>query len=295
MQLRLPGGGPLGRSGGEVTLASTLGSLGEVTDHADGTYTAAYTAGGTPGTAVITAALGGRALGGTATVTLSGSGTDPKPEDASVIITGAKGPNVTAGPGQDGLHVLTAALAFSAGNASSVDVGGITVTIDDLHRGAAAFDASGIAALEVRLGGADGSLLGSATTVDASGRAVVTFDSPLTGEPGGNASLYVSVNISGSQGMGLAHFVLAGLIALPLAAFGSGRGRRLLGGIVVALLLMLIVTACGGGGGQPVPDGQLRYRFQLTGVDATIDGAPASTSGLPIEGAEVRVNLSALR
>src|SRR5688572_4844952 len=61
-------GQPIGGSAGTVTLATTLGVLSAVTDHADGTYTATLTAGTHAGEAVVTGALNGVGLNDNAVV-----------------------------------------------------------------------------------------------------------------------------------------------------------------------------------------------------------------------------------
>ena len=61
-------------SGGTVVFSTTLGSIGSVTDHGDGTYTAVYTSASSAGTAVISATLDGGAVTDTHSITLqSGS------------------------------------------------------------------------------------------------------------------------------------------------------------------------------------------------------------------------------
>lgn len=62
---------PLGSSEGIVQLSSTLGQLGAVTDHGDGTYTAELTAPMIAGNAVITGTLNGYPLTSSATVVLN--------------------------------------------------------------------------------------------------------------------------------------------------------------------------------------------------------------------------------
>ncbi|MCR2805246.1 invasin domain 3-containing protein [Paenibacillus soyae] len=61
-------GNNLTSSGGEVTLSATAGTLSEVTDHQDGTYTAELTAPTTAGQAVISGELDGEELAQTAEV-----------------------------------------------------------------------------------------------------------------------------------------------------------------------------------------------------------------------------------
>lgn len=61
-------GDPLTVSAGTVTLTTTLGTLGPVTDHQNGTYTATLTVGTEPGTAVVTGTLAGHPIDDTATI-----------------------------------------------------------------------------------------------------------------------------------------------------------------------------------------------------------------------------------
>ena len=63
-------GNALTQSGGPVALHTSAGRLSAVTDLHNGSYSAALTAGTTPGQAVVTGELGGEAIGGNVTVTL---------------------------------------------------------------------------------------------------------------------------------------------------------------------------------------------------------------------------------
>src|SRR5690606_10152286 len=63
-------GNPVGASAGTVILATSLGSLGDITDHGDGTYTATFTAGTIAGSVTITGTLNGEAIADTAVVEL---------------------------------------------------------------------------------------------------------------------------------------------------------------------------------------------------------------------------------
>ncbi|MFS0723842.1 S-layer homology domain-containing protein [Paenibacillus sp. 1P07SE] len=85
-------GEDLTASGGEVALASTLGDMGEVTDHGDGTYSAVLTAPSMAGTALISAQLNGEAIAGTASVTFTAYNSSvyyppalPEPEKAIIV------------------------------------------------------------------------------------------------------------------------------------------------------------------------------------------------------------------
>ncbi|MFI2104620.1 invasin domain 3-containing protein, partial [Isoptericola sp. NPDC019693] len=64
-------GNPVGASGGDVTMATTAGELGAVTDHLDGTYTATLTSSKTAGTATVSFALDDEDADATAEVTFT--------------------------------------------------------------------------------------------------------------------------------------------------------------------------------------------------------------------------------
>lgn len=68
---------PVSGSAGTVVLFTTLGSLGPVTDHKNGRFTAVLTAGTTPGTAVVTGTINGQLIGDTAFVALRPTVADP--------------------------------------------------------------------------------------------------------------------------------------------------------------------------------------------------------------------------
>ncbi|HUP00811.1 MAG TPA: invasin domain 3-containing protein, partial [Gemmatimonadota bacterium] len=96
--------------GDTVTLATTAGSLGPVTDRGNGTYTATLTASSAAGTATITGRVNGQTISGTATVTfargsadlaITVAANDPTPvEGGTVVYTVTvtnNGPDVATG------------------------------------------------------------------------------------------------------------------------------------------------------------------------------------------------------
>jgi hypothetical protein len=62
-------GNDLSTSGGLVTLSSSAGTLGQVTDNGDGTYSATLTAPTSPGTATISGTIDGNPITSTSMVT----------------------------------------------------------------------------------------------------------------------------------------------------------------------------------------------------------------------------------
>ncbi|MFI2104621.1 invasin domain 3-containing protein, partial [Isoptericola sp. NPDC019693] len=100
-------GNPVGASGGKVTMSTTAGGLGTVTDHQDGTYSATLTSATTAGTATVSFALEGEDADAEATVRfVAGTG------DATTSTIEADPTSITA----DGTTTST-----------------ITVTVRDAH------------------------------------------------------------------------------------------------------------------------------------------------------------------
>ncbi len=121
---------PVGASAGTVALTASLGSLGNVTDHGDGTYTATFTAGTTTGTATITGTLNGDAIADTAHVELrpstpSATATTLEADSASLAANGASTTRVLvtvrdASGNPVGTSAGTVALAASLGSLGNV-------------------------------------------------------------------------------------------------------------------------------------------------------------------------------
>ena len=89
-------GQPIGSSAGTVMLTTTLGTLGAVTDHADGTYTATLTAGTTPGTAAIAGTLNSNAIADTAFVELRPLAPQPPHPSTTTILADSAAINADA-------------------------------------------------------------------------------------------------------------------------------------------------------------------------------------------------------
>ncbi len=89
VRLRDSFGNPLTGGGANVTLSTTLGTLGPVADNGNGTYTATLTSSTTTGTATISGTVNGANISSTATVTFTLVGqpmlvVDEQPEDTPV-------------------------------------------------------------------------------------------------------------------------------------------------------------------------------------------------------------------
>ncbi|UZM75457.1 YrIlm family inverse autotransporter adhesin [Yersinia sp. SCPM-O-B-9106 (C-191)] len=92
-------------TGQAVALATTLGTLGTVTEQASGVYTATLTAGTLAGTASLTASVGGTALGvAPATVTLNGNSSDLSTTNSTLVATPV---NIEANGSDTSLVTLT--------------------------------------------------------------------------------------------------------------------------------------------------------------------------------------------
>lgn len=108
----------LGSSEGMVQLSSTLGQLGAVTDHGDGTYTAELTAPMISGNAVITGTLNGYPLASSATVVLNALA-----PSAALSTLNASPAIVTA----DGSSESTLTVQLKDTNGNPITTGGRTV------------------------------------------------------------------------------------------------------------------------------------------------------------------------
>lgn len=110
-------GNPLTSGGNAVALTTSRGSLGAVSDHGDGTYTATLTSSTTVGTATITGAVGGVAIVDNATVEFTQVGTP----------TGAASPThstITADP----VAIPADGSSTSTINVRLIDAGGASLT-----------------------------------------------------------------------------------------------------------------------------------------------------------------------
>jgi adhesin/invasin len=106
--------------GDAVALTTTLGTLGPVTDHADGTYAAVLTAGTDAGTATVTGTLGGEAIADRATVEFTAD--EASPNTATI----------TADPTEivaDGVATSTITVRLFDGNGNPVTTGGDAVAL----------------------------------------------------------------------------------------------------------------------------------------------------------------------
>ncbi|MEJ2184431.1 MAG: Ig-like domain-containing protein, partial [Gemmatimonadota bacterium] len=125
VEIRDASGNLVGASAGPVTLATTLGSLGAVTDHDDGTYTATLTTGTVTGTAVVTGTLNAAAIQDSAVVQFAAG-----PPDTNNTTT------ITANPTTIGTSLSNTA---SAGDLQIAavrvlpDTSTITVTVRDAN------------------------------------------------------------------------------------------------------------------------------------------------------------------
>ncbi|MBW7475600.1 S-layer homology domain-containing protein [Paenibacillus oenotherae] len=113
-------GNALTTGGAAVTIASTLGAVGAVTDHNNGTYTATLTAPVTVGTGTISASVGGSALAATASVQFVPGAPSPA---TSTVETGVAA--LTA----DGTSQTTVSVKLKDAQGNALTTGGATVVI----------------------------------------------------------------------------------------------------------------------------------------------------------------------
>ena len=116
-------GNPLTASGGTVTMATDAGTLGSVTDNADGTYTAVLTSATAVGTAVVGFTVAGDSSPNTATVTFTAGPADPSTSTitASPAIIPADGSSTST---------ITVTLLDANGNLTGASGGTVAMTPD---------------------------------------------------------------------------------------------------------------------------------------------------------------------
>lgn len=120
VQLKDANGNNLTASGGTVTLSTTEGTLGAVTDRRDGSYTAQLTAPTTAGTATVSGKVSGTSMSQTATV-----GFVPGPASAAKSTVTAALSSITA----DGRSSTTIAVQLRDANGNNLTVSGGPVTL----------------------------------------------------------------------------------------------------------------------------------------------------------------------
>ncbi|KQN98845.1 hypothetical protein ASF12_18785 [Paenibacillus sp. Leaf72] len=113
-------GNTLTSGGAVITIASTRGTVGVVTDNSDGTYTALLTASSTASTAIVSAKVGGLALADTASVSF----VPGAPSVLTSRIQVSDGSLTADGASQTTIHV-----SLSDARENSLTSGGATVTI----------------------------------------------------------------------------------------------------------------------------------------------------------------------
>jgi len=117
-------GNNLTASGGTVTLHSSLGTIGTVTDNANGSYTATLTSATTTGTATITGTIVGTAITASPTVVMTAAGSPPPVSPTPPVPpAGATSSAVASSSSSTG----TATATNDDTTASAIGVGALTV------------------------------------------------------------------------------------------------------------------------------------------------------------------------
>jgi subtilisin len=285
VELRGAGGLPIGESLGTVGVATTAGSLGPVTDHGDGSYTATLTSATTPGVAVVSATLDGAPLVATANVTFTAA--------AALAVEAGAADDRVVDAGSTGVvlaHLTASVPAF----APDTTIETLEVAVADLRApGASPVDTGGLSAIRVYLDptglgqiGPGSTLLGSGAAFSAAGVTSVALDPAPVASEGAPVTLVVTADVADSSAaLAPSAPIAALLLALP-AALMLGRGRRHRRWSWLAIALVVTLAACGGelGGGLRAYD----YATEVRSAGATAAGAPVPVSGLPAAGARVR-------
>ncbi|MBR9990787.1 MAG: hypothetical protein KFH98_13585, partial [Gemmatimonadetes bacterium] len=116
------GGDLVGASAGTVVLSTTLGSLGDVIDHDDGTYTATFSAGATEGIALISGTLDGLGIGDSAVVQLRPTDNEPDPVTTKIDAD-------SAAIDADGTSTTQVTVEVRDANGNLVGIGGADVQL----------------------------------------------------------------------------------------------------------------------------------------------------------------------
>ncbi|WON75599.1 YrIlm family inverse autotransporter adhesin [Serratia sp. UGAL515B_01] len=178
-------------SGQSVALATTLGTLGAVSEGPNGVYTATLTAGTVAGVASLTTTVGGTALGVTpATVTLNGNSGDLSPTNSTLTAA----PGAIEANGRDTARVTltlrdsndnpvsgqSVALATTLGTLGAVSEGPNGVYTATLTAGTVA----GVASLTTTVGGSALGVTPATVTLNGNSGDLSPTNSTLTAAPG---------------------------------------------------------------------------------------------------------------
>ena len=237
-------GASLGKSGGVVTVSTTRGTIGAVTDRNDGSYTATLTSSLSTGAAVVSATLGGAALTSTATVNfIAGAPSLIVANGSSNGQTAPAGANVPNPPSVkvtdvNGNPVPNIAVTFAVASGGGSVTGGSQTTNE-----------SGIAtAGSWRLGNGAGT---NTLTATAQPNLVYTFSATATAGAAG------TIAINGGNGQSA---VVGSAVAIaPSVKVTDGNGNPVAG--------VAVTFAIASGGGS------------ITGANATTDASGIAQVG----------------
>ena len=173
VQLKDANGNDLTSGGDTVGLATTLGSLGSVTDNSDGTYTATLTSATSTGNATVTGTVNAAAISDNATVDFT-----PGPADATQSTITAAPTSIVA----NGVttSIITVQLKDANGNnlASGGDTVGLATTLGSLGSVTDNSDGTYTATLT------SGTVTGSATVTGTVNAAAITDNAVVSFIPG---------------------------------------------------------------------------------------------------------------
>ena len=229
VQLKDASGNDLTTGGDAVTLATTLGTLGAVTDNGDGTYTATLTSGTTAGTATVTGTVNTVAITDNATVAFT------------VGAASAATSTITAAPtsiAADGAATSTITVQLKDANGNDLTAGGDAVTLATTlgTLGAVTDNTDGTYTATLTSGTTAGTatVTGTVNTVAITDNAVVTFTvgaasavtSTITAAPAsitadGASTSTVTVQLKDAGGNNLATGGDAVTLATTLGTLGA--------------------------------------------------------------------------
>ncbi len=251
-------GASIGKSGGVVTITSTRGTVGAVSDQNNGTYAATLTSSTAAGASIVSAAVGGAALSNTAIVNFIAG------PAASIAVANASSNGQSAVVGS----TVANPPSVKVTDANNNSVQGITVTF------------------AVASGG--GSITGATQTTDASG--VATVGSWRLGNNAGTNTLTATVTVpASSQVIGastLADLIVTFTATATAGSAGSitingGNAQTAVAGSAVATAPSVKVTD---GSGNPVSNTTVNFIVASGGGSVTGASATTNASGVAAAG-----------
>ncbi|MFC5404907.1 invasin domain 3-containing protein [Cohnella soli] len=229
VSLKDANGNALTSGGSAVTIASTSGSVGTVTDNGNGTYKATLTSPTTAGTATVSAKVGGIALATTTSVQfVPGAATASQSTiaalDTSLVANGTSSTTITVSLMDANGNALTSGGAAVTIASTSGSVGTVTDNGNGTYKATLTSPTiAGTATVSAKVGG---TALASTTSVEfvpgapsASQSTIVALDTSLVAN--GNSSTTITVSLKDANGNALTSGGASVTIASTIGTVGT--------------------------------------------------------------------------